>query len=76
MQRVLQLVLVVALSALACPLLAQSVPEIAFDSASNLLKLPDGIYLGEAAGVAQNSKGHIYVFTRSGETQLFEFDAE
>ena len=34
------------------------------------------MYLGEAAGVAQNSKGHIFVFTRSGETQLFEFDQE
>jgi sugar lactone lactonase YvrE len=52
------------------------VPEISFDSAPNLLKLPADIYLGEAAGVAQNSKGHIFVFTRSGETQLFEFDQE
>jgi DNA-binding beta-propeller fold protein YncE len=31
--------------------------------------------LGEAAGVAVNSKGHIFVFTRSRETRLFELDA-
>ena len=60
----------------ALPLFAQSVPEIAYDSAPNLLKLPTDIFLGEAAGVAQNSKGHMFVFTRSGETQLFEFDQE
>ena len=58
------------------PLFAQSLPEINFDSVPNFLKLPADIYLGEAAGVAQNSKGHIFVFTRSGETQLFEFDPE
>jgi len=29
------------------------------------LKLPDGINVGEVPGVAVNSKGHIYVFTRS-----------
>jgi sugar lactone lactonase YvrE len=42
------------------------VPEIGFDSAPNLLKVPEHIYLGEVAGVATNSKGHIYVFTRTG----------
>jgi DNA-binding beta-propeller fold protein YncE len=66
----------VCCSLFAGPLFAQNLPELAFDSAPNLLKLPDGIYLGEAAGVAQNSKGHMFVFTRSGETQLFEFDQE
>ena len=33
------------------------VPEIAFDSAADPLKFPDNIHLGEAAGVATNSKG-------------------
>src|ERR1051326_8250606 len=51
-----------------------SVPEIAYDSVPNLLKLPPDLYLGEAAGVAVNSKGDIFVFTRSGHTRLFEFD--
>jgi hypothetical protein len=53
---------------------AQNVPEIAFESVPNLLKLPTGMYLGEAMGVATNSKGHIFVFTRSANTRLFEFD--
>src|SRR6266850_4303073 len=72
------------------PLFAQnSVPEIPYDSAANFLKLPDNLYLGEAAGVATNSKGHVFVYTRSGSptvtigtnrtfarssARLFEFD--
>ncbi|MFY9528599.1 MAG: peptidyl-alpha-hydroxyglycine alpha-amidating lyase family protein [Candidatus Acidiferrales bacterium] len=68
----------VLLLCLVAPLLAsaqqQSVPEIPYDSVPNLLKLPADLYLGEAAGVAVNSKGHVFVFTRSGHTQLFEFD--
>src|SRR5207248_3865631 len=44
---------------------AQSVPEIAYDAA-DILKLPDNIHLGEAAGVATNSKGDIFVYTRTG----------
>ncbi len=43
-------------------------PEIRYDSAPNLLKLPDRLYLGEAVGVATNSKGHIFVYTRAGST--------
>ena len=76
MKRCFQLCLIGLFSLVATHLFAQTVPEIAFDSAPNLLKLPADIYLGEAAGVAQNSKGHMFVFTRSGETQLFEFDQE
>ncbi len=53
---------------------AQNVPEIPFDSAPNFLKLPSNLYLGEGIGVATNSKGHIFVYTRSQETRLFEFD--
>ncbi len=76
MKRCLQFCIVVFISLLSVPLFSQSVPELSFDSVPNFLKLPADIYLGEAAGVAQNSKGHIFVFTRSGETQLFEFDQE
>jgi sugar lactone lactonase YvrE len=53
---------------------AQNVPEIPYTSAPNFLKLPTGLYLGEAMGVATNSKGHVFVFTRSANTRLFEFD--
>lgn len=60
-------VLAFAMSLLASPLFAQvSVPEIPFDSAPNLLKMPDNIVMGEAVGVATNSKGHIFVYTRDG----------
>src|SRR5436309_14184899 len=53
---------------------AQNVPEIAYDSVPNFFKLPPNLYLGEGIGVATNSKGHVFVYTRSGETRLFEFD--
>ena len=64
-------------------------PEIRFDSASNALQLPAGIYLGEVGGVATNSHGDIFVYTRTGHptisigtarpfahggSRLFEFD--
>ena len=55
---------------------AQNVPEIPFESAPNFLKLPPNLYLGEGIGVATNSKGHIFVYTRSQATRLFEFDAK
>ncbi len=48
-------------------------PEIPFDSVS-FGKLPAGVYMGEGVGVATNSKGNVYVMTRSGETRVFEFD--
>jgi len=51
-------------------------PEIPYESAPNPLKLPEHVYLGEAAGVAVNSKGHIFVFSRGGHTQLLEFDRD
>jgi NHL repeat-containing protein len=43
----------------------QSVPELAFDSVPNFLTLPSGMNFGEVSGVAVNSKGHVFVFTRS-----------
>ena len=52
---------------LAAPALAQnSAPEIKFDSVPNAIQLPAGLYLGEVAGVATNSKGDIFVYTRTG----------
>lgn len=66
-----------------CALAQEPVPEIPFDSVPNLLKLPPDMYLGEVAGVAINSKGHIYVFSRGNTTgpayaaaaaQILEFD--
>jgi hypothetical protein len=43
----------------------QSVPELAFDSVPDFFKLPAGANFGEVSGVAVNSKGHVFVFTRS-----------
>ena len=43
-----------------------SAPEIPYDSSANLLKMPADLYLGEAAGVATNSKGQLYIYTRTG----------
>ena len=53
---------------------AQNVTEIAYESVPNFLKLPPNLYLGEGIGVATNSRGHVFVYTRSGDTRLFEFD--
>jgi DNA-binding beta-propeller fold protein YncE len=45
-------------------------PDIAFDSNPNPLALPEGVYLGEVGGVAANSKGDIYVYTRTGHPTI------
>jgi hypothetical protein len=68
-------------------LLAQPalVPEISYRSVPGFLKLPAELYLGEVAGVAVNSRGHIFVFSRGSTSgpaygasaaQLLEFDAD
>src|SRR5215469_10788130 len=62
----------------------QAVPEIPYRSVPNFLKLPPNLYLGEVSGVAVNSKGHVFVFSRGNITgpaygaaaaQLLEFDS-
>src|SRR6478735_8569615 len=51
---------------LAAPSFAQqTVPDIPFDYVANFLKLPAGMNFGEVPGVAVNSRGHVFVFTRS-----------
>lgn len=55
-----------ALALLCGGMLCAQVPEIAFEGSINLLKLPANIHMGEAAGVATNSKGNIFVYTRTG----------
>lgn len=61
------------------------VPEIKFRSVPGFLKMPSDLYLGEVAGVAVNSKGHLFVFSRGSTTgpaygasaaQLLEFNAD
>ena len=65
-----------------------SVPDITFDAA-DLLKTPLDVFVGEVSGVGQNSKGQIFVYTRTGHpyatigdnrtfarggSKLFQFD--
>src|ERR1700686_3895086 len=52
----------------------ENVREIEYSSVPNFLKLPSGEYLGESVAVATNSKGHVFVYHRSANTRLFEFD--
>jgi len=74
----------------AATLSAQSVPTIAYEANADFLILPANTYLGEVAGVATNSRGQLYVFTRTGHavatlgdertfyhggSRLFQFDA-
>src|SRR5712692_10310151 len=67
---------------LAIPVSHQQPPEIRYHSVPDVLKLPPDVYFGEVPGVAVNSKGHIFVFTRGNSTgpayaasaaQLLEF---
>src|SRR6266481_7896550 len=93
MRRVTMKRFLLALLAATCvstvPASAQTAPEIAFDAVANPLSLPDDIYLGEVGGVATNSKGDIFVYTRTGHptvslggsrafahggSRLFQFD--
>jgi len=63
--------------------LAQTpVPEIKVDANVDYLKLPPDLHFGEVSGVAVNSKGHVFVFSRGTTTgpaygasaaQLLEF---
>jgi hypothetical protein len=76
--------LTLAVAALCAPLAAQ----IAYDSVPNPVQLPPRLHLGEVAGVATNSKGALFVYTRTGGnattgasrtfthggSRLFEFD--
>jgi DNA-binding beta-propeller fold protein YncE len=49
----------------AAPSAQPPVPEIPFDSVANFLKVPADMNLGEASGIAVNSKGEVAVFSRS-----------
>jgi NHL repeat len=64
------LTLLAATCVSALPASAQTAPEIAFDAVASPLNLPDDIYLGEVGGVATNSKGDIFVYTRTGHPTI------
>ncbi|HEY7172635.1 MAG TPA: peptidyl-alpha-hydroxyglycine alpha-amidating lyase family protein [Vicinamibacterales bacterium] len=88
-KRILAALLPAAVLAIGASLAAQNVPEITFDSNADLLKTPNDVFVGEVGGVAANSKGQIYVYTRTGHpyatvadnrtflrggSRLFQFD--
>jgi DNA-binding beta-propeller fold protein YncE len=71
------------LLAAVCAHAQDSVPTIRFDSVRDPIKMPKDMHLGEVTGVAVNSKGHVFVFSRGNTTgpaysaaaaQLLEFD--
>jgi hypothetical protein len=88
-QRRHALTLAVAALLATAPAVAQfAVPEVRFESVEPL-KFPENIHLGEAAGVATNSRGDLFVYTRTGHptvsigtarpfahggSRLFQFD--
>jgi streptogramin lyase len=75
---------VIVAAALTMQAMAQeAVPQIPFDSPPRPLTLPPDMHLGEVSGIAVNSKGHVFVYTRANTTgpaygaaaaQLLEFD--
>ena len=79
MRRLMAILLFLPLSALAQ---TPVVPEIPFDSVPDFIKLPPDMFLGEAAGVAVNKAGNVFIFSRGNTTgpayaaaaaQLLEF---
>jgi hypothetical protein len=80
----LSLLFLLSLLLLAPPALAQtSVPEIPYDAPAEYFSYPPEMNLGEITGVAVNSKGHVFMVSRSNATgnvygglatQLLEFD--
>jgi DNA-binding beta-propeller fold protein YncE len=71
MTRFFRFIIAAAVAVLAAsPLVAQvSIPKLPYQ-AEDFLKFPPNIYLGEATGVAVNSKGHVFVYTRTGSPRI------
>jgi hypothetical protein len=90
MSRTFKHLVVGAILAFSGSLIAQApVAEIAFDTNPDLLKTPNDVFIGEVGGVGANSKGQIFVYTRTGHayatigdnrtflhggSRLFQFD--
>jgi len=52
----------------------EQIPRLNYEAVHNFFQLPAGEHFVEVAGIAVNSKGHVYVFHR-GKHPLMEFDA-
>ncbi len=56
-------------------LASPTAPQIPWKSEPGFLKPPAGLEFGETMGIARNSKGQVYVFTRRGDgSRLLQFD--
>jgi hypothetical protein len=62
------------LSGLTFAQVQEPLPKVNYDMNQDFFQLPPGEHLVEPAGIAVNSKGHIYVFHR-GKHPLMEFDS-
>src|SRR5262245_50721910 len=86
MKRIMFSATVAAAIAFSATLIAQSAPEIQYDAKADIISLPS---FGEVAGVATNSRGHVFIYARTGHgvatlgdertfyhggSRLFEFD--
>ena len=86
MKRLIRLLVASAAVAVAAVPFAQTVREISYEANADVLTLPS---FGEVAGVATNSRGHIFVYARTGHavatlgdertfyhggSRLFQFD--
>src|SRR3954470_12391991 len=67
------------------PAPSSTVPELPFESIPDPLTMPPDVSFGEVAGVAVNSKGNVFVFSRGNSSgpaymataaQLLEFDSK
>ena len=89
MKRLIQALLTASMITVVPATAQKEASEIRFDSVPEALKLPAGLYLGEVGGVATNSRGDVFVYTRTGHptitigtarpfahdgSRLFEFD--
>ena len=85
MKRIIQFLLAAAIAG-GVSLLAQSAPDLNYEANADVLTLPS---YGEVAGIATNSRGHVFVYARTGHgvatlgdertfyhggSRLFEFD--
>ena len=56
-------------------LASPTAPQIPWKSDPDFLKIPEGMYFGETMGIARNSRGQMYIFTRLGDgSHLYQFD--
>jgi len=55
---------------------ADNAPDIPNEVVPNFFKMPPNMYMGEAIGLAENSKGHVFIQTCTERTRVFEFDPQ